>query len=59
MRALRKAKGLDEYHASHPFDLLYWHRRPFTVQFTSAEGAGRFLERHLAWGYLGRLLPPN
>jgi hypothetical protein len=55
MRALQEAKGLDEYHATQPFGLLYWHRRPFSVRFDSAEAAARFIERLRACGYHGRL----
>jgi hypothetical protein len=57
--ALGDAKGLDEYHASHPFGLLYWHRRPFTVMFATDEAAARFIDRLAACGYQARRTAPD
>jgi hypothetical protein len=51
VRVLRDAKGLNDYHASQPFGLLYWHKRPFSVAFDSAEEANRFIEQLQACGY--------
>jgi hypothetical protein len=56
VRALREIKGLDEYHASHPFGLLHWHKRPFSVAFATAEEAGRFIDMIQVCGYHGRLV---
>ena len=55
VHALQEAKGLDDHHTKQPFGLLYWHKRPFSVEFASADEAGRFVERLRACGYHGRL----
>jgi hypothetical protein len=55
VRVFQEAKGLDDHHARQPFGLLYWHHRPFSVQFASEELAGQFVERLRACGYLARL----
>ena len=55
VRALQEAKGLDDHYARKPFGLLYWHKRPFSVPFASAEEAGRFIDRLRSCGYHCRL----
>jgi hypothetical protein len=54
---LREAKGLDDYHAEKPFGLLYWHKRPFTIHFTTADEADDFMEQLQACGYQSRVSP--
>ena len=54
VRTLQETRGLDNHHASQPFSLLYWHKRPFSVQFSSAEEASRFVERLRTCGYRAR-----
>jgi len=56
VRALQEAKGLDNHDATQPFGLLFWHKRPFTVEFTSENEANRFNEQLRAFGYHGRLV---
>jgi hypothetical protein len=56
---LRVAKGLNDYHASQPFGLVYWHKRPFSVVFDSVEEATRFMEQLLPYGYQSRLADAN
>ena len=55
VRVLQTAKGLDDHRATQPFGLLFWHKRPFTLEFASQEEAGRFIERLKACGYHGRI----
>jgi hypothetical protein len=50
VRVFQEAKGLDDHDARQPFGLLYWHHRPFLVQFASEELAGQFVERPRACG---------
>jgi hypothetical protein len=59
VHALRHAKNLDDYHASQPFGLLHWHKRPFSIPFASVEEARRFIERLQECGYRSRLAAPE
>jgi hypothetical protein len=59
VRILREAKGLDDYEASHPFGLLHWHKRPFSVYFATREEAAGFIQRLGACGYQARLGVPD
>jgi hypothetical protein len=38
VRVLQTAKGLDDHRATQPFGLLFWHKRPFTLEFASQGG---------------------
>ncbi len=54
VRALQEAKGLEDHHAKQHFGLLYWHKRPFSIEFDSAEAAAQFVERLRTCGYHAR-----
>ena len=57
VKMLRDVKGLDDYHAKQPFGQLYWHRRPFAVEFSTPAEAQRFAEQLRTCGYLTRVAP--